>query len=245
MKRFSIITVLLLTTLLASCGEDPFCNCLQSSGKISSEERAVEPFVTLEPFNNISVILHHSTNHFVRVNCPENLMDGIETDVENGVLRIRNNNRCNWMRNPGNEFVVDVYSPEVQNIICRTVGDIICRDTLRTRVFTAESWDGYGTIDLKLDCEETYLKIHTGPIDIIANGISQYTYLYNTGNGYIRANGLSSNDAFVMSRSTGDCYVNSRNSLKVKIEYQGDIYYSGQPTSIEQDISGSGKLIAY
>lgn len=245
MNRLAYFALILFITLFVSCGDDPFCNCFQSTGKPFTEERTLDPFVTVEPFNNVDLVMHQSTKHYVQVRCPENLMDGIETTVEGGVLKIRNKNRCNWMRSPGNEFVVDVFAPEVENIVCRTVGDIVCADTIRTRIFTAESWDGYGTINLKLDCDESYLKIHTGPVDLIANGRSDYTYLYNTGNGYIRAQGLLSKDAYVRSRSTGDCYVNTLNSLKVKIEYQGDIYYSGQPSNIDQDISGSGKLIAY
>ncbi|MFM7054450.1 MAG: GIN domain-containing protein [Bacteroidota bacterium] len=231
--------------VLNSCGKDPFCNCFESTGSNTSETRAVESFSTIEVFNNVNVNWHQSVDYKLVVTCGSNLLDGIQTDVEAGVLKIRNGNRCNWMRDPGNTFWVDVYSPAPSSIICRTVGDIICKDTIRNSVFLAESWDGTGTIKLILDVSEAYLKIHTGPVDIIAKGTTDYCYLYNTGNGYIRAEELQTRDAFVMSRSTGDCYVNSNTTLQVKIDYQGDIYYSGQPSSIQSQITGTGRLIRF
>ncbi|MGR6088750.1 MAG: head GIN domain-containing protein [Arcticibacter sp.] len=243
MKLKQIILLMIATTLLNSCGKDPFCNCFESTGSNTSETRIMQPFGTIEVFNNVSVNWHQSNEFKLNVSCGSNLLDGITTDVESGVLKIRNNNRCNWMRDPGNTFLVDVYSPGISTIICRTVGDITCKDTIRNSVFLAESWDGTGTIRLNLAVAEAYLKIHTGPADIIANGYTGYCYLYNTGNGYIRAEGLQTNDAFVMSRSTGDCYVTSNNNLQVKIDYQGDIYYSGQPSNIQSQITGTGRLI--
>ncbi len=243
LKHFSLLMIAI--TLLNSCGKDPFCNCFESTGSKTSEIRTLNSFSTLEVFNNVSVNWYQSNDHKVVVTCGSNLIDGIQTDVEARVLKIRNINRCNWMRDPGNTFLIDVYSPTLGTIICRTVGDITCKDTVRNSVFLAESWDGTGTIKLKLDVSEAYLKIHTGPVDIIANGKTDYCYLYNTGNGYIRAEGLQASDAFVMSRSTGDCYVNSGNNLQVKIDYQGDIYYLGQPSNIQSQITGTGRLIRF
>jgi hypothetical protein len=245
MKLKSLLILTIAATLLTSCGKDPFCNCLESTGRASSETRTVDPFNTLEVFNNVNVNWHQSAEYKIVVTCGSNLIDGITTEVESGVLKIRNHNRCNWMRDPGNVYLVDVYSPGIGTIICRTVGDITCKDTIRNSVFLAESWDGTGTIRLSLDVDEAYLKIHTGPADIIANGQTGYCYLYNTGNGYVRAEGLQTNDAFVMSRSTGDCYVNSNNNLQVKIDYQGDIYYTGQPSNIQSQITGTGRLIRF
>lgn len=243
LKHFSLLMIAI--TLLNSCGKDPFCNCFESTGSKTSEIRTLNSFSTIEVFNNVSVNWHRSNDQKLVVTCGSNLIDGIQTDVEAGILKIRNNNRCNWMRDPGNTFLVDVYSPDLSAIICRTVGDITCKDTVRNSVFLAESWDGTGTIKLNLDVSEAYLKIHTGPVDIIANGHTDYCYLYNTGNGYIRAEGLQTSDAFVMSRSTGDCYVNSDNNLQVKIDYQGDIYYLGQPLNIQSQITGTGRLIRF
>lgn len=239
------ILLLIIATLLHACGKDPFCNCFESTGANTSEKRTASPFNTIEVFNNVSVNWHHSNEYKLVVTCGSNLIDGITTEVESGILKIRNINRCNWMRDPANSFLVDVYSPAINTIICRTVGDITSKDTIRNSVFLAESWDGTGTIKLNLDVTEAYLKIHTGPADIIANGHTGYCYLYNTGNGYIRAEGLQSNNAFVMSRSTGDCYVNTNNDLQVKIDYQGDIYYSGIPANIQSQITGTGRLIRF
>jgi hypothetical protein len=240
-----ILVVIFLSTLLSSCGEDPFCNCFEPTGNRVSENRPVNAFSEIEVFHNINVNLHYSNSHRVIVHGGSRLIDGIETDVEGGRLAIQNLNRCNWMRNPGNEFTVDVYTPELKEVVYRSAGDIRCIDTIRTNQFLAESWDGTGTMDLLLDCDESYLKIHTGPADIIARGETGYSFVYNTGNGYIRAGGLSAINATAISKSTGDCYVFCSSSLNAKIQYHGDVFYGGQPSSVQKEITGSGKLIPY
>ncbi|MFN5324875.1 MAG: GIN domain-containing protein [Bacteroidota bacterium] len=246
MYRFAyIIPYFLIATIFVSCGEDPFCNCLQPTGKTSSEHRTLAAFQKIEVSNNINVNIHIANEHKAIVTCGKNLIDGVETEVEYGQLKIRNMNRCNWIRNPGNDFTVDIYTKELIEIVFRGGGNIQCIDTIKTKTFLAENWDATGSLSLKLDCEESILKIHTGPSDIIAEGSTSYSYLYNTGNGYIRAGSLRSSYAEVFNRGTGDCFVHSNIRLIAKIKYLGDVFYTGQPDEIQKEISGSGQLIAY
>lgn len=245
MSNLKTFLAFALLALLSSCGEEPFCNCFEPTGRSSSESRSVAPFNKIEVFDNVSVNLHRSDSYRVVVHAGSRLLDGIGTDVEAQRLVITNNNRCNWMRNPGNEFIVDVYTPEVKELVYRSAGDFRCIDTLRTDQFLGESWDGTGTMDLLLDCNETYLKIHTGPADILARGETGYSFVYNTGNGYIRASDLVAINATAISRSTGDCYVYCSSTLNAKIQYHGDVFYGGQPSSIQKEITGSGKLIPF
>ncbi len=245
MHSYKSILVVLMLTLLTSCGDEPFCNCFESTGATISETRNLEAFNKLEIFNNVSVNIHRSNDYKVVVHCGSQLVDGIRTEIDNQRLLISNVNRCNWMRNPGNEFIVDVYAPELTEIVYRSAGDIKCIDTIRTNQFLGESWDGTGTMDLLLDCNETYLKIHTGPADINARGETDLSFVYNTGNGYIRAGDLKSINAIAVSKSTGDCYIHCSSTLNAKIQYQGDVFYAGQPTSIQKEITGSGNLIPY
>lgn len=243
MSNLKILILVATMAMISACGEEPFCNCFEPTGGVTAETRPLSEFKKIEVFNNISVNIHRSANYLAVVRCGSKLLDGVTTTVVNGRLELKNINRCNWMRDPGNEFVVDLYVPELNEIVFRSAGDIRCADTISTNQFLAESWDGTGTMDLLLDCNETYLKIHTGPADINASGTTGYSYIYNTGNGYIRAGGLKAINATVVSRSTGDCYVHCSSTLNAKIQYIGDVYYSGQPTSIQKEITGAGKLI--
>ncbi|MBK8876731.1 MAG: hypothetical protein IPN13_23740 [Bacteroidetes bacterium] len=44
-------------------------------------------------------------------------------------------------------------------------------------------------------------------------------------------------------KSTGDCFVSVSKEVGVTIEYVGDVYYSGNPYQVDQQVTGSGKLI--
>lgn len=245
LRNLQLKLISFIPLIFASCGKDPFCNCLEPSGKFTSQERSQPYFNKIEIENNVNINIYNSTEFKTIISCGKNLLDGVETSVENGTMYIRNKNRCNWMRNPKNEFNVDVYTPQLTDIIFRGSGQISCIDTIKSDELKLECWSATGAIKLLLDCKNSYLYNHTGSADIIAEGTAHWTRVYNAGSGFVKAEGLESSNVNVNSESTGDCFVNSNSYLWVKINYKGDVYYSGQPSTIESHILNTGRLIRF
>jgi len=237
------LVLLFCVILFSSCSKDDWCNCLKSEGAQTTEIRDLPEFTAVELDHNIDLVVKQDTFYKVEVTCGKNLIDGISTEVNYGKLVLNNNNKCNWLRDLDNKFTVTITVKDLVAIENFGAGNINFQDTLHTNVFQIDNREGSGNLNLILDCNEAYLKTHTGPADIIASGKVNYCYVYCAGNGYFRGRQLESKDVYVQSVSTGNCYVNASNSLTVRIEYDGDVYYTGNPATIESVISGNGQLI--
>lgn len=238
-----IYLVILTTMILASCGKDQLCNCLKKTGDEITEVRSVSSFSSIEMNNNVDVVIIPDTFYSIKVTCGKNLVDGIKTEVKNNRLEIRNINKCNWLRDFENSFTVEVTVRDLNQLTNNGSGNLSFADTLITPEFQVDNWNGTGTLSLLLDCNETRFKLHTGPADIVAVGRSDVGYIYSAGNGYCNTKNLINDYCYVTTKSTGDCFVSVTKEVGVNIEYVGDVYYSGTPYKIDQQITGSGKLI--
>jgi hypothetical protein len=234
----------LLLLLISGCDKEDFCNCLQKKGSDITETRKVENFTSLTMNNNIDVIVTPFQTDFIQVTSGSNLIDGIITEVRNGTLEIKNINKCNWLRDFKNKFTVHIYCSNLIQITNTGSGNLSCTDTLHTDELQLDNWNSTGTINLLLNCNEARLKLHTGPADIIAAGRAGVCYIYSAGNGFCKTSALNADYSYVTSKSTGDCEVNVNREIEAYIEYNGNVIYEGNPSSIKQHITGSGRLIA-
>lgn len=246
-KNLTILSLILLIVTLATtgCKKDSLCNCLESTGSEITEIRNIGSFSNIEMNNNVDVVLKKGNTNTVSVTSGKNLIDGIVTEVENNVLVIRNKNKCNWLRDFKNKFIVEITYEDINYITNNGSGNLSCADTIRTSFLQIDNWNGTGELNVKLDCDEVYFKLHTGPADIIASGKTNYLYIYSKGNGFVKAAEVITPRCDVTNGSTGDCEINSDQIINANIEYNGDVYYKGNPPVIEAIITGNGKLIPF
>lgn len=244
-RKFNILILSAILLLFSSCKKDSWCNCLENTGGEHSEIRQIADFHTIEMDNNVDVILTPGTTTQVKVTCGKNLVDGIKTEVSNGILHISNINKCNWLRDFKNKFTVEVTYKKLEYITNLGNGNLNCSDTLIADRFQVDSWNGTGVLNFIIDCREIYFKLHTGPGDIVASGKTGIMYVYTAGNGFVKVAAVESDNTYVTSKSTGDCEVSVSKTLEAIIEYHGDVYYKGVPTSIHTELTSSGKLIPF
>ncbi|MBL0341913.1 MAG: DUF2807 domain-containing protein [Bacteroidetes bacterium] len=248
MKRIKIniliVFSLLFTVLNSGCKKDSMCNCLKKTGDEITETRNLAPFHSLEMKNNVDVIIVNDTFFSAKITCGKNLIDGIKTEVIDQQLIISNINKCNWLRDFENKFVIEVTVPVLEQVVTRGSGNLYCKDTIRGERLLAESWNGTGELNFLLNYKSAEFKIHTGPADMLAAGKLVDCYVYNAGNGFFKGFETYPDYCLVISKSTGDCEVRAIQKLSVEIEYNGNIYYKGNPAQIEEAISGKGQLIA-
>lgn len=240
-----MVKLSILLTILSGCEKDHMFDWTKSTGKITIEYRTVGSFNSLHLSDNVDVILHTDTTPFVRVTAGQNIMDGIITETKSNTLYIRNENRYNWVRSFKNRFTVEIGMAQPEKISYYGSGNVSCHDTMRFDGFTFDCWNGSGTIDLNLNTNTSNINIHVGRCDIHLMGNAGNSYLYNNDTGIIDADQLKTANTYLRSSSTGDCKVNVTNELAVEINHTGNVYYSGNPSIINQQISGSGKLIKY
>lgn len=227
---------------LQGCKKENMGDCFKSTGKIVTEQRVIAAFNAIDLYDNIDLNYHYSTKYKLEVTAGENLQEQIKTKIEDGVLIIENDNKCNWVRSYKKKITVNLYAPTFTDFTFYGSGEIVFRDTLKNNTFKLNLWNASGNLYLKLKCDYIELKSHTGPGFIQATGDCRGLVTYLNGIGVLDAANLISQDALVINRKTGRMIVNCQQKMQAEIEGRGNIEYYGNPI-IELKDSGSGELI--
>ncbi len=228
----------------ASCKKGSVTDCFYSTGKIRNEDRNIGNFNSILLKDNVNLILIKSDNNSVKVEAGSNLINKIKTEInENNVLEIRNENNCNWIRNYDSPINVYLNYIDIDSIEYRSIGDVTTQDTLITDSLWLRVHEGAGQIKMQLNVQRLYCALHYGTADIVLSGISSLSYVYSTSFGLIDMVDLESNFVYVINRSSNDIYLKAKTHLDAAIENIGNIYYKGNPSTIEFDKIGQGELI--
>ncbi len=239
MKRFLYFSLLIL--MLSSCDKDHMFDCVKSTGSITEQQRSFEDFNRLELYNNVDIEITQDVENSIVVEAGSNIISGITTEISDGVLTIRNENKCNWVRSYSTTMIVHLHVKKLDIIHHHGSGDISSTNQLKNSTFEFNIWNS-GNINLSIDAESTYAKQHAAVGDMSLSGKSNYCFVYNLGNAFSRESNLVVDHCVVVQKGTGDCYVNVSQLLEVEIHEAGNVYYTGSP-QITSSITGAGRLI--
>jgi hypothetical protein len=237
------ICLLLLVCMLSACKREQMDDCFTSTGSIRMEERSLEAFHGIDLDDRIDLVLDHLPATTITVEAGKNLLGQISTEVRDGVLHVRNENRCNWVRSFKPRITVRVPIDEVDLITVRGQGDVSATDTIRKDAFRIEQWGGMGTADLIVDVSVIHIGLHTGAGDVILKGRTGHSANFYSGMlGTIDASGMRARVVNVNNSGVGDFRCWAHEGLNVRINDAGDVYYRGDAT-VSSEITGSGRLI--
>jgi hypothetical protein len=239
-KCIKILLVYLVLTTLFSCSK--ICDCVESTGSPTEETITVPYFEKIYTENNINVFISMGSPEQVQLQGGKNLLSNISATVSNGVLTLKNNNICNWLRSYKKSTInVYVTMPRVTQLTNDGVGTIQSLDTLTTDTIQVKTLNA-GGINLIVK-NQLILGDLFGPGDLTLSGTStQLSCNFVGGTGFMYCDNLNTGYTFLSTSTTGDCYVGTTNSLSVVINQIGNVYYRGNPT-ILKTINGSGQLI--
>ena len=229
--------------LFSTCKKDHLFDCFTSTGKSITQYRYIGSFTKIELKNSINLQLYSDTIPFIQVTAGEHLVDGIITELQGNTLYIRNENRCNWVRSFENDYTVKIGMPDIEHISYYGSGEIRCMDTLHTKEFTFDSWNGSGSIYFLFNCEKTHINNNAGRTDIHVAGTSGVSFVYIHDTASLDADNLITGYTYIRNSSTGDCRIHVTKELGAEIDYLGNIYYQGDPYQIDLKRTGDGQLI--
>lgn len=228
---------------ISSCNREQAPDCFQTAGEEVKIRRETDDFTSIELRDYLQIELCDSAEKFIEITGPKNLLPDILTEVDNGTLRISNSNTCNFVRSFKKKITVRIYAPEFTDIQNHGTGDVTSVNTLKGSFFKIENRNSAGTIRLNVDLDSIAIATHTGVTDAIITGSSGRTFLFNQGVGLIDSRHLNSASVFVNNSSINDVFVNTSGYMYAYIKFSGNIYYHGQPTTIDKEIIGSGNVV--
>jgi Putative auto-transporter adhesin, head GIN domain len=245
MRNLWFIYLLFFGALLQQgCRKNALCDCLKSNGTIITEDRPVTPFHYVEMNNKVNLYVHSSAVYRITVTAGNHLIDKVTTEIDNGILRIDNKNKCNWVRSFKNNFDVHVYLPVLDTLeVFESSGNINFIDTMYADRFSFQSWSSTGDYRFKVKAGTAYFALQTGPASLYAEGSCSIAYMWNQGQGLYDARNFICDDIYISNRSMNHEYIYARYRLYAKIEFSGNIYCRGNPSDLKVDDYGGGEFI--
>lgn len=242
--RYKLLIFITLLFVFVSCKKESMCDCLKSTGSTNVIYRDVKDFNCIYLTDKMDLYLTQGTTYEVRVEAGENLQSLIKTELDGETLKVFNSNRCNWVRGYKHKIKVFVTAPYFKYLKNGGLGVIeslntIYQDTISLRI------ENSGDFKLDVNCYRVISSAH-GNGDLYLKGQTNLLESYYYGTNYLYANYLKVNSyLFLSSNSLGHAHINAPENglMDIRINRAGNVYYKGNPNTINLTRNGKGNLI--
>ncbi len=242
MKNRTLKFLLLGLLFTFSCKKENLGDCFKSTGKIESRMHVLPPFHSIELENRINAYLSYGQQS-VELEAGKNLHQNIDLSVQDGVLRIADNNKCNWVRDYAKPINVRLKTTDLRSIRMGGSGEFVFEEKMNLDSLEVSLWEASG--EMRIIAELNHLSIlqHTGSADVYCEGNTFSQLAYMNGSGFINCTNLTSERSVVANQNTGKIIVQAAHHLDARISGSGNIYYIGFPSEIILKDTGKGALI--
>ncbi|PCJ66070.1 MAG: hypothetical protein COA58_08325 [Bacteroidetes bacterium] len=241
MKWLVYISSLLL---VLGCGENRNDDCITSLGNDGSNTRLVDKFTKIYVEDRIKLLLVQDSANagIIELRGPENLLEQVTTIVEDGELKLKNRNTCNFVRSFNYELAVKVYFADLDKLTVESIAEVKSQDTIK--IDRLEIYhNALSDISLSLFGNEVFVQSKNsaqttlnGVVRVLKGTIEEISNL--------DAYSLRCEEVLLDSHTPLACEVNATNGLYIKIYNSGDVLYKDEPSDykILEVNTGSGKL---
>jgi hypothetical protein len=188
---------------------------VRGNGHIKTEERPITAFANVDASGAFE-IEWQSGSPSLRITTDENLLRYIENDISGDTLRLRTRDHV-W---PTHGIKVGISSPT------RTGGKM----------------RGAVKLTVKQLSGPTFALESKGAAEVVLDGSIDRLLVDMTGASQLAAGGLQAKTAEISTTGAGDADVSVTDTLKVVITGAGKVTYSGNPPTIEKQITGAGSI---
>lgn len=214
------------------------CDSISGNGNIHEEKRSMGSIHGVKTSGSIDIEIKSGDEYSLIVEDDDNLLPYVLTGVDNGILEIRYKNGYSIMNDHAK---VTVTVPSLDRIATSGSGDITSEGSIKSNGPMVLSTSGSGNISVQLDAPAVQVT-GSGSGDISLSGRTRDFDCNVSGSGNIKCAGLKSENADIRISGSADAYVFASLNLKVNVTGSGDVYYSGNPSSPEIHITGSGTV---
>lgn len=208
------------------------------------EDRHLSGFHAVDAGGSFDVYITQGPAESVKVEAPDNIIDHIITEVDNGILKIynKNDNGFHWGDLFGNHKKIAVYviAKDLNAISVSGSGDVSFREGIHTTSLKLRV-SGSGDMNGRLDVKNLESGI-SGSGDVKLSGHAENSAVSVSGSGDFEARGLVTVNTIVHVSGSGDASINASNSISASISGSGDVRYTGGARNVSSSKSGSGDV---
>jgi hypothetical protein len=232
------ILVAIAALLFASCNYNINLKSITGSGNVTTENRTItDDFKSIEVANAIDLVVEQSDKAEIIVEADDNLINGITTKIENGVLIID----CDY-----NSFLeveskkVTVKMPFIEELKASSTSSITSINKLKGEEIILRA-SSAATIKLDLEYDRINAKASSAST-IVMYGLALDLATTASSGSEIEANDLLSNEVSAAASSGASIKIHPIVNLKAKASRGGSILFAKTPKSIERRTSSGGSI---
>jgi hypothetical protein len=241
MKNLTITSVLLLTfNSLLSYGQWNMGKQIKGNGNVITETRTTSDYDGIKVSGFFDVDLVSGKEGTITIKGEQNILDYIDVEVVDNVLKIGTEKGYNFKLSPGKSVHITIPFESINGLALSGSGDIVSKAVIKTDAFDAKL-SGSGDLKLAVDAQKFNMSL-SGSGDIILSGTADDFTSSISGSGDINASDLKSKTVSVSISGSGDTKVSCSESLYARVSGSGDIVYYGNPVKKDTKVAGSGEI---
>jgi len=244
------IFVYIILFLLASCSSEKAPDCFQTSGAITTESVTVASFSKIRIEDDVSLVIRQGPVQEVLIETGENLRNDVTVQVIDEVLIIKDNNRCNFVRDYGITTAI-VTTPRLNEIRNSSEFDVISEGVLDFPFLQLKSDTTEGIEDSRKSGDFT-LTINCEDFRVEANGFSGFyidgfaekaSITFQDEIPRFEGRNLIVNDLRIFQRSANVMVVHPIERIRGVIRGTGNVIAVNRPPVVEVEEFFTGRLL--
>ena len=212
---------------------------IKGNGNVVTRELNKGDFTKVEQRGSFDVYLSNSPSASVKIEAEENLIEYIETFINDNTLVIRT--KEGYSLKPDRDVKIYISAPQLTDIQSSGSGDIISQSLLSDSTKISFGVRGSANIQVDVNAPEIDAEI-SGTGDMELKGQTRKFNAEVKGSGNIKASDLKAEDTDIEIKGSGDADVFASASLNVNVRGSGDVRYKGNAPKVTNDIKGSGSV---
>jgi hypothetical protein len=241
-KTWSVLFfVLFLIQLFPGCQNS--AQPWESFGDITTETRTLGSFHGLNVNQDIELFITQDSTKpaHIEITYGQNVIPGITTEIQNGVLSIRNSNKAKWLRKLNIQPKCTLNLHQIDDIHLEGNAKVICIDTLYSQAIhcTVNSVENQ---NLLVFCGQFYGGVMNSSNVKLSGQATIFSWSCEKGGG-LDASDLRSDDVYLYHFTIKDVFVNPSKQFDVHLFNSGNAYYFTTPTyKFKESTRGTGQV---
>lgn len=213
---------------------------LVASVSFSFQKQNTDAFTEISFGISGTAYVTKGTTHSVELKGDKRDLEEIKVEVNGDRLVIRSKNDSWFGWNNKNDIKVYITTPEVTSISVSGSGELIGQSKFDTKDLKV-SVSGSGHIQFDANAEDVKMRI-SGSGSIELSGTCDDGDLSISGSGKLDAENLEAKRYDISISGSGRCRINVKEEIESHISGSGSVYYKGNPSKVNNQSSGSGKI---
>lgn len=237
MKKIYLYLILIVTISALSCRKDT-----KEDSKVFDN---LGKFDEIELKSAFEVFLTQDTVYKVIVAGNTKMIENISVEVENNILRLKDNNHNKWLNPRKNKIRIYIHSDKPKKVTSFETCNVQTTNPIESNEFGLVTGSKLNMANLELNNNIFYFwNVHPCGGKITLKGKSNTLKLWNFAIMTVDAHNLETKYCIVENHSKGDCTVFVNDFLEYSIYGEGDINLYGNPSQIVlHDQTSTGRLI--